>query len=354
MAGLRGLHAGSRMEDRDLTITLELRRRRGHPTGRAVNGAGPERKFFGRLGLLAAIELLLGRFRSPTSRRTYGDHRHDPSAADTLRDRLAGAVATPGDPGWDAARQAFNLTIDQRPTAVAYPVDETDVASVVAFARDHGLRIAPQSTGHNAGPIASLQDTVLLKTSAMTGVEIDPAARRARVRAGARWADVADPASEHGLAPLAGSSRDVGVVGYSLGGGMGWLARRHGLAANSVTAIELVTADGRQLRVDARQRARAVLGAARRRRQLRRRHGDGVRSLPAPEVYAGALFFPFERASEVLHAWREWLPAAPEDVTSVGRVLQSRHPPGSRTSCAASRSRSSRPPTWATRPRAPS
>jgi FAD/FMN-containing dehydrogenase len=317
------------MEDRDLTITLELHVAGDSLTGGAVNGAGPERKFFGRLGLLSAIELLLadsearnqgGRMATIDTTRSPADTPR--SAADTLRDRLAGDVVSPGDPGWDAARQAFNLTIDQRPTAVAFPVDETDVASVVAFARDHGLRIAPQSTGHNAGPIASLQDTVLLKTSAMTGVEIDPAARRARVRAGARWADVADPASELGLAPLAGSSRDVGVVGYSLGGGIGWLARRHGLQTNSVTAIELVTADGRHLRVD-REHEPELFWA------LRGGGGNfGVVTAmefdlyPAPEVYAGALFFPFERASEVLHAWREWLPSVPEDVTSVGRVLQ--------------------------------
>jgi FAD/FMN-containing dehydrogenase len=310
------------MEDRDLTITLELHVTGDSLTGRAVNGAGPERKFFGRLGLLAAIELFLndldprdqgGRMATIDTTRT---------AADSLRDRLTGEVVSPGDPGWDAARQAFNLTIDQRPTAVAFPVDEDDVAAVVAFARDHGLRIAPQSTGHNAGPIASLQDTVLLKTSAMTGVEIDPAARRARVRAGARWADVADPASELGLAPLAGSSRDVGVVGYSLGGGMGWLARRHGLQANSVTAIELVTADGELRRVD-HEREPELFWA------LRGGGGDfGVVTAMefelyrAENMYAGALFFPFERASEVLHAWHEWLPGVPEEVTSVGRVLQ--------------------------------
>jgi hypothetical protein len=309
------------MDDRELTITLELHLAGERLTGRAANGGGPGVEFFGRLGLLAAIEGLIaahpGDQGGPMA--TLDTTR---TPADSLRARLTGVVVAPGDATWDAARQAFNLSLDQRPTAVAFPVDETDVASVVAFARDHGLRIAPQSTGHNAGPIASLQDTVLLKTSAMTGVEIDPAARRARVRAGARWADVADPASELGLAPLAGSSRDVGVVGYSLGGGMGWLARRHGLQANSVTAIELVTADGEVRRVD-HGRDPELFWA------LRGGGGNfGVVTAmefdlyPASDVYAGALFFPFERASEVLHAWREWLPGVPEDVTSVGRVLQ--------------------------------
>ncbi len=310
------------MDDRELTITLELTQSGEHLTGRAVNGNGPGVEFFGRLGLLAAIEGLLGDHTETAHGGQMATLDTTRPTASDLRDRLVGQVVAPGDPAWDGARQTFNLLNDQRPLAVAFPVDENDVAAVVAFARDHGLRVAPQSTGHNAGPIASLQDTVLLKTSAMTGAEIDPASRRARVRAGTRWAEVCDAASEHGLAPLSGSSRTVGVVGYSLGGGMGWLARKHGLATNSITAIELVTADGRIVRAD-RDREPELFWA------LRGGGGNfGVVTgmefelFPAPEIYAGTLFFPFERASEVLHAWREWTATAPDEVTSVGRLLQ--------------------------------
>ena len=167
-----------------------------------------------------------------------------------LRARLAGAVSAPGDLDWDAARAAWNLAVDQRPVLVAVPADADEVVAVVAFAREHGLRVTAQATGHNASAIATLEDTVLLKTSALRDVEIDAERRRARVGAGVLWAEVTGPASEHGLAPLAGSSPDVGVAGFTLGGGLSWLSRRHGLACNSVIAIEAVTADGRVVRAD--------------------------------------------------------------------------------------------------------
>ena len=122
---------------------------------------------------------------------------------------------------------------------------------------------------------------MLLKTSGMGGVEIDAERRIARVGAGVVWEDVVDAAAPHGLVALHGSSPNVGVAGYSLGGGMGWLARSHGLQTNSLTAIELVTADGELVRTDAEQRPGAVLGAARRRRQLRHRHRARVPPLPA-------------------------------------------------------------------------
>jgi FAD/FMN-containing dehydrogenase len=238
-----------------------------------------------------------------------------------LQLRTRGRVVTPGEAGWDEARQAFNLTLDQQPSAIASPVDERDVASVIRFARDHGMRVAPQGPAHNAGPLASLEDTVLLKTSALQGVSIDAAARTARVRAGARWADVVPRASEMGLSALHGSSPTVGVIGYSLGGGMGWQARKHGLQTNHVTAIELVTADGDYVRADHDTEADLFWA-------LRGGGGNfGVVTamefelFPLEEVYAGAMFWPAERAAEILHAWNELLPGMPEEVTSVGRVL---------------------------------
>ena len=106
------------------------------------------------------------------------------------------------------------------------------MAAVVRFAREQGLRIAPQGTGHNASPLGPLHDTILLKTSRMRAVRIDAEARTARVEAGVLWLEVVEAAAEHGLAALAGSSPDVGVVGYSLGGGISWLGRRHGFAAS--------------------------------------------------------------------------------------------------------------------------
>ena len=205
---------------------------------------------------------------------------------------------------------------------MAFPENAEDVVAIVDYARRHGLRVAPQGTGHNAGPLGSLENTVLLSTSRMRGVVIDAVARRARVAAGTLWLEVTAPASEHGLAPLAGSSPDVGVVGYCLGGGVSWLARKHGLAANSVLAIEIVTADGRLRRVDADHDPDLFWAL---------RGGGGsfgvvtameIALYPVPELYAGAMFWPWERSSEVLHAWREWTATVPDEVTSAARIMQ--------------------------------
>jgi FAD/FMN-containing dehydrogenase len=239
-----------------------------------------------------------------------------------LRARLLGEVVVPGDDDWDEARQAWNLAVDQRPAAVALPETAEDVVAIVEFAKANGLRVAPQGTGHNASPLGSLEDTVLVKTSRMRGVWIDAEAQRARVEAGVLWIEVVEAAAEHGLAALAGSSPDVGVVGYTLGGGLSWLARKHGIGANRVTAVEIVTADGQHLRAD-REHHTELFWAV--------RGGGGsfgiVTALefelfPIHEVYAGVMFFPYERSSEVLHAWREWVDTLPEELTSVGRIMQ--------------------------------
>jgi len=240
-----------------------------------------------------------------------------------LQSRIHGQVLTEGDPAWDASRQAFNLTYDQRPAAVVRVASADDVAETVRYAAQRGLRVAPQGTGHNAGPIQGLENSLLLRTDALQEVRIDVAARRARAGGGARWAAVADPASEAGLAPLSGSSRTVGVAGYSLGGGVGWLGRKYGLQANALTAVELVTADGELRRID-RDNETDLFWAL--------RGGGGnfgvVTALEfelfaVPELYAGALFFPYERSSEVLHAWHEYVSAGlPDELTTVGRVVQ--------------------------------
>ncbi len=231
-------------------------------------------------------------------------------------------VVTEVDEGWDLARQAFNLTLDQRPVCVARPASVEDIVATVNFAREAGLRVAPQLSGHNAGPLESMENTILLKTDAFTQVTVDPEGRSARVEAGVKWADVIDAADPHGLSALSGSSRDVGVVGYHLGGGLSFLSRKHGLANNSVTAIELVTAAGEVLRVSADNEPDLFWAL---------RGGGGnfgiVTALEfdlfeTPEIYAGTLFFPIERAAEVLHAWREWTTEVPDELTSVGRLLR--------------------------------
>ena len=161
--------------------------------------------------------------------------------ADDLRNQFRGVLVEPGDSRWDASRQAYNLTLDQDPLLIAYPVDSADVQVLVSYAAERGIEVAAQRTGHNAAPLGSLRDVILVKTDAMRGVEIDEQRQVARVLSGTKWADVVPVASDLGLAAMHGSTPDVSVVGYSLGGGVGWYARKHGISSSSVLAIELVT-----------------------------------------------------------------------------------------------------------------
>ena len=235
----------------------------------------------------------------------------------TIRGRVVGRA----DAGWDEAHGAFNVRVDQRPEAMVFPADEDDVVAIVDHARRHGLRIAPQATAHNAGPLGELDGTIVVQTSDLLDVAIDPIARRVRVGSGVKWEKVTPGLSNQGLAGLHGSSPDVGVAGYSLGGGMGWLARKYGLQANSVTALEVVTADGVFRRVTAQNEPDLFWA-------LRGGNGNfGVVTAiefsvyPVEELYAGALFFPVEQASEVLHAWRELLPTFPDELMTWANIL---------------------------------
>ncbi|RIQ28613.1 FAD-binding oxidoreductase [Jiangella rhizosphaerae] len=242
--------------------------------------------------------------------------------ASAMRDSCE-AVHLPGDPGYDMARMPWNVAFDQRPAAVAYPADAAEVASVVRAAAAAGLRVAPQGTGHNAGALAGdLSGVVLLRTGGMTGVTVDTDARTARVGAGALWLDAVEAAAPHGLATLHGSSPDVGIAGYSLGGGLGWYARELGLQANSVTAVELVTADGSRVRADAGHEAELFWA-------LRGGGGNfGVvtalefRLYPIPTAYAGMLVFDWTHAARALPRWAEWAAEAPDIVTTSFRILQ--------------------------------
>ena len=243
------------------------------------------------------------------------------SAHTALTDLISGSVFLPGDAGWDQARSGFNLLDDQHPAAVVHPADAPAVAAAVGYARRAGLRVAPQATGHNQGPLGDLDGTLLLNVSRLQEVRVDPAARQVRVGAGVKWDRVAPRLSAHGLAGLHGSSPDVGIAGYSLGGGMGWLARKHGLQANAVTALEVVTAEGNLVRADHEHHADLFWA-------LRGGGGNfGVVTAiefavhPVDELYAGALFFGFDRSPEVLHAWSAMTAGTPDEFMSWASLL---------------------------------
>ena len=229
----------------------------------------------------------------------------------------------PGDPEWDTARLAWNLSVDQQPEAIALPTSAREVASVVNFARCHGLRVAAQGTGHGAASLGPLAGTVLVKTHLMRRTRVDPVAMTIRAEAGVTWDEVVYAAAEHRLAALAGSSRDVGVVGYALGGGMSWLSRAFGLCANNVEAFELATADGSLVGADARNEPDLFWAL---------RGGGGsfgivtaveLRTFPLTEVYAGLLWWPMEAGLRVPGAWRELTQGnAPDEFTTAFRYMR--------------------------------
>jgi FAD/FMN-containing dehydrogenase len=243
--------------------------------------------------------------------------------AEALRGLAGGAVHLPGDPLYDEARMPWNLQVDEHPAAVAYPADPQEVALIVKAAAAAGLRVAPQGTGHGAPPLAGrLGDAVLLRTSAMTGLRVDAATRTARADAGVLWGDVVARAGKVGLAGMHMSSPGVGVVGSSLGGGVSWYARQHGLQCSAITAVELVLADGTFVRATEDQDPDLLWAA---------RGGSGgfgvVTSLefdllPVRTAYAGMLAWDWTHARRVLTAWGEWTADAPESVTSVARIFQ--------------------------------
>src|SRR5919197_3867756 len=242
--------------------------------------------------------------------------------ADVSELSITGRVATAADADWDDARQAWNLAVDQQPAAVAFVEGADDVSAVLRFAAEHGLKVNAQGTGHGAATVGSLDDTILIRTTRMKGIEVDRSLRTARIEAGVLAEEVGAAAQEHGMCSLPGSSPNVGTIGYTLGGGMGWLGRRHGFACNRVRAVELVTADGEQRRVDA--------GAEPDLFWALRGGGGGyaivtaleVSLLPISEAYAGALIFPAELGVEAVRAYRDWTQTLPDEVTSIGRFLR--------------------------------
>lgn len=247
------------------------------------------------------------------------DHRDRQLAV--LRGLCGGAVHLPGDPGYDEARTAWNLQADARPAAVAYPAFPDEVATVVRAAAEADLKVAPMGTGHGAPPLAGrLGDAVLVRTSAMTELGIDADRRVARTGAGVLWGDIVERAGEAGLAARHMSSPSVGVVGSSLGGGLSWYGRRHGLQCSALTAVEVVLADGTFVRAtgddDLLWAARGGGG------------GFGVVTavefdlLPVDTVYAGLLAWDWRHAERVLQTWAEWAWQLPEDATTVARLLQ--------------------------------
>ena len=237
-----------------------------------------------------------------------------------MSDALADVLLRPGDDAFHPRCSGWNSRIVHRPDYIVAARIREHVQEAVRFAAQRKMPNYVQSTGH--GALAACDGGMLIDTSGLGGVEIDPKQRCAVVGAGVRWQELLDAAQVHGLAGLSGSGSSVGVVGYALGGGTGWLFRRHGLCSDTIEAAEVTTADGvtRWVSPDAEPDLLWAL-----------RGGGGnfgvvtslrLRLVPTPTVYAGAIYWPMRQAREVLAAYRTWLNAVPPDVGSAVAFLQ--------------------------------
>ena len=231
-------------------------------------------------------------------------------------DRFQGQLIRPDDVGYDEARRLWNGAIDRRPALIARCANADDAAVALAYARDAGLPVAVRGGGHNVSGSALVDDGVVIDFSAMRGVTVDPVAQRARVQPGARWGDVDAATQEHGLATPAGIVSDTGVAGLTVGGGFGWLSRRWGLTSDNLLSAQMLLADGSRVRVSADESPDlfwAIQG------------GGGNFGIVTEfefalhdlgtEVLAGPLLYSADRAHEVLHAYREFVAGAPDELS---------------------------------------
>jgi FAD/FMN-containing dehydrogenase len=233
-----------------------------------------------------------------------------PSVVEVLRSRVRGEIIQPGDPAYDEARSLYN-TIHQRwPAMVLRATDPDDVAAAVSFARDHGLLLAVRGGNHSVAGFGCCDDGLVLDLGAMRRVTVDPRRRVARVDAGCTWADLNEAAQVHGLATTGGLISTTGVAGLTLGGGIGYLTRRHGLACDNLLSAELITADGDRLGCSEGENADLFWA-------LRGGGGNfGVvtsfefRLHPVGRVLAGPILYPLD--GSVLRAWADYVTAAPE------------------------------------------
>jgi FAD binding domain/Berberine and berberine like len=231
-----------------------------------------------------------------------------------LRARLIGNAYAPEDQGYDEASKAWNLNAEQRPAIVVMAQNASDVLEAVRFARVAQMGVGVMATGHGVG--TSCNGGLLVNTSRMRRVNINPISRTAQVEAGALWKDLIPQGEYYGLTGLVGSASHIGIVGYTMGGGFGWLGRRYGLNSSSVTEAEIVTSDGELLRLSDTQNADLFWGL---------KGGGGnfgivtsleFRLYPLQTVYGGAVYYPVEAASEVLTRYAQWSAELPDEMTT--------------------------------------
>jgi FAD/FMN-containing dehydrogenase len=248
------------------------------------------------------------------------------SALEEFRTSMRGQLLLPSQPGYEEARKVHNAMIDRCPAIIARCAGVADVTAAVKFARKHGVVVAIRGAGHNVAGTSLCDGGMVIDLAAMKGVRVDPGTRTARVEPGVTWAELAHDLQYFGLAATGGFVGTTGVAGLTVGGGLGWMVRKHGLALDNLLSADVVTADGQFLIASSTAHQDLFWGI---------RGGGGnfgiVTSFefkvhPAGTVLAGLVLHPASRGREPLRFWREYESAAPEEMTNSALVFTA--PPG--------------------------
>ena len=238
-----------------------------------------------------------------------------------LRDALGGTLVSPGDVAYNEARSVWNGMIDRRPALIARCVGTSDVIAAVGFARSEGLTVAVRGGGHNVAGNATCDGGLVIDLSPMKGVHVDAAARTVRAQGGVTWGELDRETQAFGLATTGGLVSSTGIAGFTLGGGIGWLMREHGLACDNLISADVVTADGQTVRVSETENAELLWG-------LRGGGGNfGVvvefefRLHRVSQVLGGLLAWPAQAGGEVLRFWRDWVHDTPDELCTMAAFL---------------------------------
>jgi FAD/FMN-containing dehydrogenase len=238
-----------------------------------------------------------------------------------LRTALRGEVVLPGDAAYDETRGVWNGMIDRRPALIVRCAGTSDVIAAIGFARSEGLTVAVRGGSHNVAGNATCDGGIVVDLSPMKGVRVDTEARTVRAQAGLTWGELDRETQAFGLATTGGLVTSTGIAGFTLGGGIGWLMRKHGLACDNLISADVVTADGQTVRASETENAELLWG-------LRGGGGNfGVvtefeyRLHPVSQVLGGLVAWPAQAAGDVLRFWRDWVRDTPDELCTMAAFL---------------------------------
>ncbi len=241
-------------------------------------------------------------------------------ALQEMRTSLRGQLLLPNEPGYEDARKVFNAMIDRRPAVIVQCAGVADVIAAVKFARSHDVEVAVRSTGHNVAGISVCDGGMVIDLSAMKGIHVNPAARSVRVEPGVTWGELNHELQVFDLAATGGYVGTTGVAGLTLGGGLGWMVRKHGCALDNLLSADVVLADGQFLTASATENPDLFWGI---------RGGGGnfgivasfeFQAHAAGTVLAGLVLHPTSKAKDALRFWRDYETTAPEEMSN-GAVM---------------------------------